>query len=227
METTEVKFTDKMNETITENLRKTEENLVELLKEVDKGTIITPDGTKYVSMPRSIELLQCSKSHLYSNLLPKANVRKKYFRGNVYFNEGDLIELSNTAKVHQDTVFSKTPENDKNDKKSEKSTSNAITVLDTLIKEKTELTNRINDLNEKNSVLTGEKMFSYASNLFLTILCLIFLTTAYCTYTVQQTKILNVDSNNVLLGQQIVAKTAENFALKEKVDLMQTKGDQK
>ena len=216
----EVEFSDRMKETI-------EENLNEVLTVVDNDTIITPNGDRYIGITSALKALQCSKTHFYMDLCRKNTIRQKHMRKRVYFSEIDLVKVANDSKARFNSQNSTEPENNQNSEKREARASMQLDLIKGAIEDKKELKEQVALLLMKKEKLYGRMMFFVACSIFFGsafVWALTYIHSVNAVYTSEQ-EAVNERINQY--EQMLNAKTAENNALNVKLAVLQAKGDQK
>jgi len=218
--TPEVEFSDRMKETIAENLN-------EVLTPVDKDTMITPNGDRYIGLGSALRALQCSKTHFYMDICRKNVIRQKHLRKRVFFNETDLVKVANDFKTKKGPRDSIEPKNDQNSEKREARANMSVALIEGTLKDKEELKEQVALLLVKKEKLYGRMMFFVACSI-------IFVSAFVWTLTeIGSVKSFYTLQNNTLnerisqYEQKLDAKTAENNALNVKLAVLQAKGDQK
>ena len=218
--TPEVEFSDRMKETIAENLN-------EVLTPVDNDTMLTPNGDRYVGLSSALKALQCSKTHFYMDICRKNTIRQKHLRKRVYFSEIDLVKVANDSKASSSSQNSIDPENNQNSEKREARANMQVALVNGALEDKKELKEQVALLLVKKEKLYGWVMFLIAcSTLFVLVLIgsLIYFSLDKSFYRLEN-KSLNERINQY--EQNLNAKIAENNVLNIKLAVLQAKGDQK
>ena len=215
-----VEFSDRMKETIIENLGPVDD---ETLTHVDNDTVITPNGDRYVGIVKALRYLQCSKTHFYTVVCVNNKIKQKRMMKRVYFYEVDLIEIANANKIRTRKSFSEENMNERKDEKSEPKQNSTLKVLDDIV----DLRKEASQLYRTNSMLFGTATFFLASSLFLGVGYWHDIKAHDVIIKDKTAEILNLNNTKEQLEQNFTKLKDENTALNLKLAGLQTKGDQK